>query len=104
MHRTFASGKQVDKTRAYIERTLSYQAPTVADVAGALGMSVRTLQRRLTDEHTSFSQLLDDCRRKRAQQLLRGSDFPLKVLHEQLGYSQRSCLSRAMRRWKPWQE
>jgi AraC-like DNA-binding protein len=38
-------------------------ARSLADVAAALRVSPRTLQRRLRQEHTSFEQLLDDARR-----------------------------------------
>jgi AraC-like DNA-binding protein len=100
MHRTLGSGKYVERTRDYIERTLSYEVPTIADVANFLGLSKRSLQRRLADDRTSFSMLLDDCRRTRAFEMSGDKGEPRRNLHQELGYSQPSGLSRAIRRWK----
>jgi AraC-like DNA-binding protein len=100
MHRIYAPDGYAELTRRYIERTLVKRAPTVIDAAKSFGISVRTLQRRLTDENTAFSVLLDDCRRVRAFDSCNETGSPRPKMHEELGYAQRSCLARAMRRWK----
>src|SRR5208337_2121123 len=45
-------------------RLLGGHSPDLGEVAKDLGMSIRTLQRRMTEEGTSFRQLLSDARRE----------------------------------------
>ncbi|MBB3119373.1 AraC family transcriptional regulator [Pseudoduganella violacea] len=68
-------------------------------VAVQLMVSERTLQRRLAEEGTSFSQLVDDTRRELARQSLAAGDLSLKVLSFQLGFSEPSAFYRACKRW-----
>ncbi|SNT37334.1 helix-turn-helix transcriptional regulator [Tropicimonas sediminicola] len=84
--------------RPVIAAMLHGGEPTIERVARAGGMSVRTLQRRLTEEGTSFSAELDRVRRQLAVALLRTPDVDLSDLSERLGYSSTSTLSRAVRR------
>jgi AraC-like DNA-binding protein len=74
-------------------------ARSLADVAAALRVSPRTLQRRLRQEHTSFEQLLDDARRAQSLSLeILGT--PAKEIAFRLGFQDPSALSRARRRWR----
>ncbi|QGZ41569.1 AraC-like DNA-binding protein [Pseudoduganella flava] len=68
-------------------------------VAAQLMMSERTLQRRLAEEGTSFSQLVDDTRRELARQMLAAGDRSLKAASFQLGFSEPSAFHRACKRW-----
>ncbi|MCE3262810.1 MAG: AraC family transcriptional regulator [Pseudoduganella sp.] len=68
-------------------------------VAGLLAMSERTLQRRLAEEGTSFSALVDDTRRALARQSLEAGELSLKMLSFQLGFSEPSAFYRACKRW-----
>lgn len=72
---------------------------TVADVAAQLGVSTRTLQRRLGAEGTSFAAVVDDVRRTYAEVLLRDGGVPLGEVSYRLGFSEPSALHRAIRRW-----
>ena len=49
-----------------ILESLSDGVPTLSDVAARMGMSARTLQRRLSDEGHSFQSLIDEARRRLA--------------------------------------
>lgn len=71
----------------------------VADIARRLGMSGRTLQRRLQAEGTSWADIVDDLRRTRAGELglRRVSDKEITFL---LGFSDVSALARARARWR----
>lgn len=69
-------------------------------VAQRLHMSGRTLQRKLQDSSTTFQQLLDDERHRRAQSLLLSTNLPLTQISEQLGFSESSAFTRAFRRWE----
>lgn len=70
-----------------------------ADVAGALHMSLRTLQRRLAEEGTSFKVLLDEARRELAMRFIGECRLSIKETSYLLGFSEPGNFSRAFRRW-----
>jgi AraC-like DNA-binding protein len=71
-----------------------------ADQAGDLvGMSLRTMQRRLSTEGRTYSDLLDETRSEMAANLLEHTDVPMAEISDQLGYSDQSGFTRAFRRW-----
>jgi len=78
---------------------LAQGEPLREEVAKRLMMSERTLQRRLAEEGTNFTQLVDDTRREMAYQYLKKGDLSLKKLSFQLGFSDPSAFCRACRRW-----
>jgi AraC-like DNA-binding protein len=67
-------------------------------VAGALGLSRRSLRRRLAAAHTGFSELLADCRLQLARLRLLHSRMPLAAIADELGYSDKTAFERAFRR------
>jgi AraC-like DNA-binding protein len=67
--------------------------------ARALGMSRRTLQRRLAASGTALQALVDEARRDKAEQLVTGGHFTLGEVAAQLGFAEQASLSRAFRRW-----
>lgn len=69
-------------------------------VARAMGMSPRTLRRRLAEEGTSFQLLMDECRMRLAAFEFRnrpGCSIAQTALR--LGYSEHSTFTRAFQRW-----
>jgi AraC-like DNA-binding protein len=68
-------------------------------VAESLGMSPRTLQRRLRESNTSFGAMLEEVRRELALGLLNGRDLAVYEIAFLLGYSEPSTFHRAFRRW-----
>lgn len=76
---------------------MSLRAP--ATVAAELKLSERSLRRRLTEEGTSFRDLLQDARKERAQTILSKPGMSLSVAAEQLGYSDTAAFSRAFKEW-----
>lgn len=74
-------------------------AVTAHRLAKVAGLSVRTLQRRLADEGTTFSKVLEDTRRKIAFDQLGQAGTRLTDISNALGYSRQSVLTRAVRRW-----
>ncbi|MEM9745083.1 MAG: AraC family transcriptional regulator ligand-binding domain-containing protein [Actinomycetota bacterium] len=68
-------------------------------LAGRLGMSLRTLQRRVDEFDTSVSSVIDDVREANARQLVAGTDMSLFQISHTLGYSTESAFRRAFRRW-----
>lgn len=72
--------------------------PTLASVAKRLGLSPRTLQRRLRDEDTSFADLLADVRHELALQHLRNPEVSIQEAAFLLGFSDVSTFHRAFKR------
>ncbi len=70
-----------------------------AAVAQGLGMSSRTLTRRLAKDGLTYQGLLDEVRRKLALQYLKDRRINIKKVADLLGYSEASAFYRAFRRW-----
>ncbi|HAT33454.1 MAG TPA: AraC family transcriptional regulator [Janthinobacterium sp.] len=87
------------KVQALLACMLPKGPPLRDDVAARLMMSERTLQRRLAEEGTSFTTLVDDTRRELARQSLNNGELSLKMLSFQLGFSEPSAFYRACKRW-----
>ena len=85
--------------RQYVASMLGKKSPTLAGAAAQLGMSERTLQRRLTDEGTSLQEILDECRRELAEKLLMETNLNLSEISERLGFSASSAFTRSAIRW-----
>jgi AraC-like DNA-binding protein len=68
------------------------------EVAEHMGVSSRTLKRKLAEHGTDFSTILDEERRDRALLLL-GSDIALETIALRVGYSDLANFARAFRRW-----
>jgi AraC-like DNA-binding protein len=71
----------------------------VSAVARAIGMSERTLRRRLRDERTSFRAVLDGVRRARAAELLADPDARIGEIACEAGFADASAFGHAWRRW-----
>lgn len=74
--------------------------PDADTVAAGLGMGVRTLQRRLAHEGTTFRALLDEVREQLAEELLVSGGLTVGEVAGRLGYVEVSSFSQAFRRWK----
>jgi AraC-like DNA-binding protein len=68
-------------------------------VAVQLGMSERTLARRLATEDLHFGQIVDDLRRHLAARYLESPDLQISQVAWRLGFGQQSAFSHACRRW-----
>jgi AraC-like DNA-binding protein len=68
-------------------------------VAQALHMSPRTLQRRLDEEGTRFSEVLDGVREELARTWMADRALPLAEVGCRLGFSDLATFSRAFKRW-----
>jgi AraC-like DNA-binding protein len=87
------------RARDLIVRHLSGGEPLRRDIASALCMSERTLQRRLQAEKTSFQDLVDTTRKELAKQYLRQRDLTLTQNAALLGFADPSTFFRSCRRW-----
>jgi AraC-like DNA-binding protein len=95
----FSSNQFTHQVRQVVCRLLPQGEPKREVVAQTLLVSIRTLQRRLQDEQTSYQQLLDDCRRELALQYIARPDLALLEVAYLLGFSDPSNFFRAFRRW-----
>jgi len=89
----------VSLTRDIISRWLGRTHIDCATVGAELRLSERSLRRRLTEEGTSFRELLQEARKERAQTILSKPGISLVVAAEQLGYSDTAAFSRAFKEW-----
>lgn len=69
------------------------------EVAAGLGMSVRTLRRRLAQEGTGFRELLDEVRQELAVRLLATGVLGVEDVALRLGYAEATSFIHAFRRW-----
>ena len=89
----------VAELRLRLRPTLRQGPPGVGILARALGMSTRTLQRRLGELGTSYGDVLDDLRRDLARLRLEQRNLSVAAAARQLGYSDSRAFIRAFRRW-----
>jgi AraC-like DNA-binding protein len=68
-------------------------------VARKLGMSQRTLARRLASEGSSFTAVLDELRRDLAKHYLSEAGLPITTMAWLLGYQEVSAFTHAFKRW-----
>jgi AraC-like DNA-binding protein len=87
------------RVRTIIGRLLVDGSCTHVQVATALGLHPRTLQRRLREEGESFESIKDSVRRDVALRYLQQPNVSLVRVTEILGYSETSVLSRSCHRW-----
>lgn len=89
-----------DTVKWIIKRRFSGGRPDVQTVARELGMSDRTLQRRLTDENTSFNQLLTQARQEQARIYLADLSLDIEEVGFMIGYEDKNSFYRAFRAWE----
>jgi AraC-like DNA-binding protein len=89
----------LSKTRHLISTSLSGAGPDHKKVASNLGMSSRTLRRKLGEHNITFGDLVDSIRNSIAMEYVSQSDHSLTEVALMLGYSEMSSFSRAFKRW-----
>jgi AraC-like DNA-binding protein len=89
----------IEQVRAMIREQLEGGDPSLDSVARKLGMSRRSLQRRLTAENVTYAQVLDDVRSTMARAYLGQRDLSIAEIAYLLGFSEQSSFTRAFRRW-----
>jgi AraC-like DNA-binding protein len=88
-----------DALRATLLRGGGFSASSVATAARKLGMSARTLQRRLREEGTTHARVVDELRRSMALQMLKRRDIAICEAAFALGFSEPAALHHAFKRW-----
>ena len=90
----------LERVRSAIQQKLTGQRPTIEDIADALHVSPRTLQRRLQDEGSSFQRVLEEARHQLARHYLNNSFLELNEAAYLLGYNDANSFVRAFRTWE----
>ena len=83
----------------YLAQRREGAVPPLREVARALAMSDRNLQRALRDDGTSFQKVLDEVRRDLAISHLANPATSAGQVGFLLGFSEPSAFHRAFRRW-----
>lgn len=73
--------------------------PSQEKVAAELGMSTRSLHRKLKEKGVSYKTILDDTRKHLALQLIKQSNLSITEIAYQLGFFDSSSFSRSFKRW-----
>jgi AraC-like DNA-binding protein len=73
--------------------------PTADEVAGQLGLSLRTLHRRLANEGLSYQELLDSMRKSVAMEFLENTHLLIDQVAERVGFSDATSFRKAFRKW-----
>lgn len=97
------SGARQSRTmRHKVEDLITLMLPTggcsVGKAARHLGVDRRTVHRKLKDESTTYSQLIETARRRLAATLLAERERPIREIAEALGFSSTSAFSRWYRK------
>jgi AraC-like DNA-binding protein len=74
-------------------------SPSMEGVARQIGTTVRTLNRKLVAESTSFTRILDDVRWNLASEYLRSTKLSIDDISELVGFSDSANFRHAFRRW-----
>ena len=92
-----ASGFKAEVQKAVA--SVASKGGSVEDVARALNMSVRTLQRKLVADGTTFKEVSDSVRGQLAAGYLNDPKVSIAEVAYMLGFSEQSSFNRAFRRW-----
>jgi AraC-like DNA-binding protein len=89
----------LDQVRRRVNSQLELKELTARDLARQMGMSERTLRRRLEENGLSYRQILDDVRRENALRLAKDCSYNVTMIAYRIGYADTSKFARAFRRW-----
>lgn len=87
------------RLRHALRPALGFGEATLEEAARGLGLSTRTLDRRLAAEGTSFLRQRDTVRAVMAEELLALTDLPVEEIAAALSYANHGAFTRSFRRW-----
>jgi len=97
---TFNSLGLIKQIKGIIALSPQSQFPTQNELASQLGMSVRTMQRKLESENSNYMAIKDEFRHKKAVFYLDHTDKNLEYITERCGFSEVASFTRAFIRWQ----
>ncbi len=83
----------------FLEEQIGRRVVGMEDVAKHLDVTLRTLQRRLKDENTTYAALRDSVRYRYAQKYLRDPGMDMESIAAALGFSETANFYPAFKRW-----
>jgi AraC-like DNA-binding protein len=89
----------VERVQSYVRGALPTGTCSIDRCAGQMGISVRTLQSRLTLHDVRYADIVESQREKLARIYLRQTRMPLDEVAERLGYGEQTSFGRAFKRW-----
>lgn len=90
----------VERLAQVVYRDLNNHVIEQERIAREIGMSSRTMRRKLAEEGSSFQQVLDECRMRQALFEFRTRpDLSIAQIALRLGYAEHSNFTRAFHRW-----
>jgi len=95
-----AQGSTGEQVKWILKRLLAGNRPDILAVARELGISGRTLQRRISEEGTSFQRLLLEARQELVRQYLLQPSIETNEIAYLLGYEDPNSFYRAFRTWE----
>lgn len=99
IHSQRVEGAVVQQVRRAITDQLCSGMPSRDAIARTLGMSARTLHRRLAEHDRSFQEVANEVRREVAESLLARSSTTLAEVAYLTGFSDQSAFQRAFKSW-----
>lgn len=90
----------LEEVEAVVARRMSGERPSVEKVARDLGLSARTLQRRLGDHGSTYQAVLDEVRHAAALRHLRAKELDVTEIAFLLGFEEYNSFTRAFRAWE----
>ncbi len=94
------SNKMVEDVEKLIRDALPGGIPGIAEVGEHLGMSNRTLTRRLSESGVTFRDLIQRAQEEISVELLKNTSITIAEIAFQTGFSEQSAFNRAFKRWK----
>ena len=88
-----------DQVKNLLRLLLKEQVPSSTVIADKLGMSSRTLQRKLSDENTHYKDVLNELRLELALHFLENTELPLESIAYELGYAEARSFYRGFKQW-----
>jgi AraC-like DNA-binding protein len=88
-----------DVVKSAVKRALASGRPDVGAIAQELGLSNRTLQRRLAAEGTKYRLLFTEARQELSSPLLADTSFEIEEVAFLPGYQDTNSFHRAFRQW-----
>ena len=84
----------LSEARESIRESLAGGYPVIGQTAQGLGLSTRTLQRRLHEAGVSYGKLVEKVRLDEARNLLQNNDLKVAAIASRLGYTDPSSFTR----------
>jgi AraC-like DNA-binding protein len=94
-----SADKLLNDTRTLIKDALPSGIPFAAEIGKHLGMSTRTLSRRLSEKGVTYRELVQNTQHQVSTELLQNTSKTVSEIAFQAGFSEQSAFNRAFKRW-----